>query len=157
MKMGVRRHFPSAFDVITAGALFAVNADDAATFWTFVFGFLLRDECVDPVVLYELQVFDHTHAIFCSVSFIQMIQSITRRVLTLKTESCPFLLENFAVFDFTSNNGNFFIGICCPATWAFIFFSQISHANAAVHAAGCDQLCIEFSIHGSSNRIISII
>jgi hypothetical protein len=133
-----------------------VNADDAATFRAFVFGFLLRDEGVDPVVLYELQIFDHAHAVFCAIAFVQLFQS-SAGLLAFKTELGFALIYRLAVFDPALNASKRLIYICCSAAGASIFVSQISHANLAVHAAGCDQLYVEFSVHSSSNRIMSII
>jgi hypothetical protein len=68
-----------------------------------------------------------------------MFQIFAGKIVTSKTKPYFTFLNNFAVFDFTSNNGNGFIGICCPTTGAFIFFSQISHANATIHATGSDK------------------
>jgi hypothetical protein len=100
---------------------------------------LPAQELVDAVVSDELEVIDHAHLVFGSVSFVQVFQTTTGRIVTSKTELCFTFLNNFAVFDFASNNGNCFIGICCPATGASVSFSQISHANPAVHSAWCNQ------------------
>jgi hypothetical protein len=83
--------------------------------------------------------FDHAHVVSSPVSFIQMLQIFAGKIVTSKTILCFALLDNFAVYDFTSHYGNGFIGICGPATGALIFFSQISHANATVHATGSDK------------------
>ena len=67
------------------------------------------------------KIFDHAHIVSSSVSLIQMFQIVAGKIVTSKTKLCLSLLKNFAVFDFTSNNGNGFIGIRSPATGAFIF------------------------------------
>jgi hypothetical protein len=116
-----------------------VNADDAAALWTFVFLGLLAQELVDPVVLYKLQVLDHAHVVFCAIAFVQLFQSGTV-LYAFKTELGFALIYRLAVFDTASNARRQLICIVATAAGAFIFFSQISHANPAVHAAGCDQL-----------------
>ena len=133
-----------------------MNADDAAAFRTLVLLCLLYDERVDSVVSYELQVFDHAHAVFCAIAFVQLFQS-SAGLYAFKTELRFALFDRLTVFDPASNARKRLICIVATAARAFIFFSQISHADAAVHAAGCDQLFVEFSVHSSSNRIMSII
>jgi hypothetical protein len=44
-------------------------------------------------------------------------------------------LKYLAIFNFTHNTTGGFINIASPAAGTFIFFSQIRHANAAVHPA----------------------
>jgi hypothetical protein len=68
-----------------------------------------------------------------------VFQIFAGKIVTPKTELYFTLLNNFTIYDFTSHNGNGFTGICCPATGALIFFSQISQANATVHTTGSDQ------------------
>jgi hypothetical protein len=127
-------------------ALFAVNADDAAAFRTLVLLRLLYDERVDSVVLYERKILQHAHVVFCAIALIELFQS-SAGLFAFKAKFYFTFLNVFAVFDFTSNNANCFIGICRPAAVTFIFLSQISHANPAVHPAWCDQLCVERSLH----------
>jgi len=65
-----------------------------------------------------------------------MFQIIARKIITFKTKLRFSFLKEFTALDLTSYAGNGFIGVCSPATGTFIFFSQISHANATVHSAG---------------------
>jgi hypothetical protein len=120
-----------------------VNADRPSALETLILRPLARQESLQAVALDLVQVLDHAHVVFGSVSFIQMSQILAGKTVTSKTELCFTFLNNFTVFDFTSNNGNGFVGICCPATGAFISFPQISHANPAVHSAWRN----EFLIH----------
>jgi len=107
---------------------------------------LPAQELVDAVVSDKLEVIDHAHIVFSSVSSIQMFQILAGKTITSKTILCSTFLNDFAVFDFTSNNGNGFIGICCPATGASVSSCQIGHANPAVHSAWCDQASLHVSI-----------
>jgi hypothetical protein len=74
-------------DVLAVVALFVVNADDAATFRAFVFSFLLRDEGVDSVVPYELQVLDHAHAVSRAVPSVELLQPIAGEAAALVAEA----------------------------------------------------------------------
>jgi hypothetical protein len=65
-----------------------------------------------------------------------MFQIIAGKISAFKTKLRFAFLKNFAILDFTSHTGNRFIGVRCSAAGTFIFFSQISHTNAAVHSAG---------------------
>jgi hypothetical protein len=68
-----------------------------------------------------------------------MFQICAGKIVASKTKLGFALLNNLAVRDLASHNGDGLIGICCPATGAFIYFSQVSHANATVHATGSDK------------------
>ena len=68
-----------------------------------------------------------------------MFQIIAGKISAFKTKRCFAAAKYFTVLDFTSYTGNRFIGVLSPAADAFIFFSQIRHANAAVHSAGSDK------------------
>jgi hypothetical protein len=127
----------SAFDVITSEALFAVNADCAAAVRAFIFSFLLCDECIDPVVLYELQIFEHAHAVFCAVSLVQLFQP-GAAFFTFKTEFRLAICYRLTVFNTASKARRHLVCIVTAAAGAFIFLSQICHANPAVHAAWRD-------------------
>jgi hypothetical protein len=83
-----------------------------------------------------IKIFDHAHIVFGVVSCIQMFQIVAGEISAFKTNLCIVFSEHFAGLDFTSNTGDRFISIRSSAAGAFIFFSQISHANAAVHSAG---------------------
>jgi len=124
---------------ITFIASAVMYADRTPAGRTPVFLGLPAQELVDAVVSDEFEVLNHAHIVFSSVSSIQMFQTTTGRIVTSKTELHLTFLNDFAVLDFASNNANCLIGICCPATGAFVPFSQIGHANPAVHSAWCDQ------------------
>ena len=142
--------------MLTLVAFAVVCAEYAAACRAFVFLGLPAQEFIHAVISNELKIFYHAHVIFCAIALVQLFQS-GAVFFAFKTKLYFTFLNSFAVFDFTSNTANDFIGICCSATGTFIFFSQISHADAAVHAAGCDQLCFKFAIHNSSPRVMSII
>jgi len=65
-----------------------------------------------------------------------MFQIIAGEISAFKTKLRFAFLKYCAGLDFTSNTGDRFIGVHSSTTGTFIFFSQISHANAAVHSAG---------------------
>jgi hypothetical protein len=82
------------------------------------------------------KIFNHAHIVFGSVSCIQMFQIIAGEISAFKTKRCSAVSKYFAGLDFTSHTGDWFIGVRSSAAGTFIFFSQISHTNAAVHSAG---------------------
>ena len=148
--------FP-AFDVLAMVALFVVNADDAATFRTFVFSFLLRDEGVDSVVSDELKIVEHAHVVFCAIPLVQLFQSSTGILSAFKTELRFALFYQLAVFNPASNAIKRLICIVTMAAGAFSLLSEVAFANPAVHPAWGDQLFVKCSVHSSSNRVMSII
>jgi hypothetical protein len=77
--------------------------------------------------------------VFCPVSCVQMVQKIAGEISAFKTKLCAAAPKNGAGLDFTSNAGDWLICVCSSTTGTFIFFSQIRHANAAVHSAGSYQ------------------
>jgi hypothetical protein len=68
-----------------------------------------------------------------------MLQSLAGMIFAFITIYCFAGLESCAVFNFASGNSNGFVIIKFSATRAFIFFSQVSQANAAIHATGSDK------------------
>ncbi len=115
-----------------------MNTNSAAAMRARPSHFFICHEFSYAIFLNVYKIFDHAHVVFGPVSFIQMFQIAAGKIVTSKTKLSAFL-NDLAFFDFASNDANGFIGICCPATWTFIFFSQIGHANATVHAAGSDK------------------
>ena len=85
------------------------------------------------------KIFDHAHGVFGPVSFIKMFQLIAGEGRAFKTKLRRAFPENFAVFDPAAGAGRRFAGVGPPAARTLIFFSQISHAHAAIHAAGRDK------------------
>ena len=68
-----------------------------------------------------------------------MLQTATGKLLTLKAESRFYVLERLTIFDFASNAVVGFTNVRSSTAKTFLFVSQISHANAAVHSAGGDK------------------
>jgi len=99
----------------------------------------MSDEFSDPVFFDISEIFDHAHVVFGAVSFIQISKSFTGEIVTSKTIFGFAASNDFAVHDPASDNGNGFVGLFYSASGAPVFFSQISHAYAAVHAAGRDK------------------
>jgi len=120
-------------------AALVVNANCASAAGAAVLRPLCQEECLYATLLDLDQVLDHAHVIFRSVSSVQMLQPITWKILTLKTESCSLVLENFASLDSALGDGNALANIRSPATRTLILLSQVCHADPAVHSARCDQ------------------
>jgi hypothetical protein len=69
-----------------AGAISFVNANNASTFWAGPSGFFIFNKFFNAIFLNILKIFDHTHTVFSSVSFIQMFQRVARKVDTIKAK-----------------------------------------------------------------------
>jgi len=100
-----------------------MNTNGISTFGTGPSYSFVSNEFSYAEFFYVFEIFNHAHIVLSSVSFIQMFQIVAGKIVTSKTILSFTFLNIFAIFNFTSNNGNGFTGICCPATGAFIFFS----------------------------------
>jgi hypothetical protein len=127
-----------------------MNTNSAATSGTRPSQLFISNKSSYAIVIDVSEIFDHAHLVFRSVSFIQMLQILARKTVTSRTKPCSTFLDNFAVFDFTSTNGDGFVGICCPATGAVILLSQIGPANATVHSTGSDECSATQRFHSLS-------
>ena len=123
----------------TAEAILPVNTDRPAAFRASPSDFFVFYKPSNPQSLNVSQVFDHAHGIFRPVSFIQMFQTCTWKALALEAISWFNVLKVFTIFDFASNARDGFINVSSSTTGTCILFSQISHANAAVHPARSDE------------------
>jgi len=112
--------------------------------------FFILDEFSYAPSFNVLKVFNHAHVVVGPISGIQMPQIIAGKFSAFKTKRCFSFFKNFAVFDFASDPGSWFIGVCPPAAGAFIFLTQVSYANATVHATWCDRVAhiFKFSARG---------
>jgi hypothetical protein len=68
-----------------------------------------------------------------------MLQTRTGKLLASKAKSWFHVLEDFAIFDFASNAVEWFTNVGSSTARAFLFISQVSHANATVHSTGGDE------------------
>jgi hypothetical protein len=138
--MTCRLSLPSFDDVLALVAFAIVCADYAAALWTFVFSFLLCDEGVDPVVLYEFQVLEHAHVIFRAIAFVQLFQS-SAAFFAIEAKRRFARCYRLTVFNPASKARRHLVRIVPAAAGTLVLLSQICHANPTVHAAGRDQLC----------------
>jgi len=88
-----------------------------------------------------LKIFDHAHAILGSITLIQVDEIVageapaTEAVFDLSHRHLP------ASLDFAYDAGFRFETVVFPAAGAAVFIPCVCAAQAAVHAAGCDQVC----------------
>jgi hypothetical protein len=83
-----------------------VDADYASAAGAVVLRQLCREKCLHATLLDLAQVLEHAHVVLNSVSSVQVLQPITSKILTLKTESCSPVLEDFASLDSALGDGN---------------------------------------------------
>jgi hypothetical protein len=94
-------------------------------------------------LFYIAEIFNHTHAVFCPISLVQVLQPGTGVLLTFKTvgqASCFYIL---AIFYMAPEAGYGLELVIATAPGTNIFLSGISAAKAAVHPAGSDQCCFD--------------
>ena len=108
--------------MLTLVAFAVVCAEYAAACRAFVFLGLPAQEFIHAVIPNELKILHHAHAVFCAIAFVQLFQS-SAGLFAFKTIRYFAFLNSFAVFNFTSDNADGFIGICPPAAGALILFS----------------------------------
>ena len=81
------------------------------------------------------KIIDHAHGVFRAVSFVEMFQHVTGKILALETILLPASLQGFAGLDLAPDTRDGFPGVGSQATDTLVLFSQICHADAAVHPA----------------------
>ena len=100
-----------------------MDANNASTFGAGPPCFFISDKFPYAEFFNMLQIFDHTHIVFGSISFIQILQKCARKVITFKAEFCFAVSKNFAIFNFASGTGNRFVDVIDSAARTFIFIS----------------------------------
>ena len=86
-----------------------------------------------------LEILEHTHVVPGPVSLVQLLHAGTGKLLTLKTKSRFHILEVFTIFDPALDAIGGLMNVRASAAGTFVFFSQISQANTAVHSTGGDE------------------
>ena len=62
-----------------------MDADRSSTFGAGPFNFFVPEELPDTMILNVLKVINHAHAVFCPVSFIQLVKWGAGVLVTFKT------------------------------------------------------------------------
>jgi hypothetical protein len=116
-----------------------VNANGAAAFRASPSDLFVGNKLSNSKPANVLQILEHAHLISGSVSFIQMLQTSAWKSVTLKAKSRFDILKGFTVFDLASNAIDRFTNVSSSTAGTFVLFSQVRHANAAVHPAGSNE------------------
>ena len=116
-----------------------MNADPASTFGAGPSCVFISQKFIHPEIPDIRKIFDHAHIVSGAISLIQMLQILAGKIVTFKTKGYLPLLNDLTVSDLAPGDANGFMGIHYPASGAFILFSQISHANAAIHTTGTNE------------------
>lgn len=138
----VRYIAPSLLMPLSAAgqALGFVDADQIAALWAGPLLLFVSDEASYPIFLNVFEIFDHAHAVFGSVAFIELLEPGAGKLFTADAELRFAALYSFAGFYMTYYACFWFVGIVGPAAGASIFFSRIGHAQPAVHPARSNQI-----------------
>jgi hypothetical protein len=100
-----------------------VNTDRAAAFRASPPDSFVGKKFSNPEILNMFEILDHAHAVFGSISFIQMLHRPTGKAFTFKTKFDFAFLNHSAIFDFASGNTNRLTLVEVSASRAFVFFS----------------------------------
>jgi hypothetical protein len=87
---------------------------------------------------YVVEIFNHAHTVFGSISFVQVLHTVARKLVALKTIFRFTIFKGGTVLYSAFGTSNRLIDINRSATGAFIFLPEICHAYTAVHTAWGD-------------------
>ncbi len=121
-----------------------MHTDHFTTYGTGPFLFFIQNEMPDTRFLYHLEIVDHTHSIFCSVSLVQLYQPGTGIAVTTIRAILDLAAGNLiaiSYFTFATIFGFLtFFAIDPETSRTCILFSNESPTEAAVHSTGCNQI-----------------
>jgi hypothetical protein len=120
-----------------------VDADDSTTPRAFIFLPLVFEEGIYPALFNLVKVVNHTHVIVLSVAFIYASQTVAGEIITFKTKGNLFIGQLLAA---AFKKGALFISRAASSTMSYFASlpgkipgkSEVSTADAAIHAARCD-------------------
>ena len=122
-----------------------MNAEHSSAFWTFPAYSFLFDKRIHSQGLDRLEIFNHAHPIFGSITFVNVLNACAWILGTVHTQPGLDIFEGFAIFDPAPHAGNrWLLGIIPVTAGAMFLFPKISHAQSAIHAAGGDEKCSDF-------------
>ena len=112
-----------------------MDADDATAFRARPSFSLTNDKRIKPNLSQTLKVFDHAHAVFRSVAFVQLPESRAGEFRALKTELLFSQRQLFAVSDPTHDAMLWFVSVIAVAAGATLLLSEMADTEPAVHPA----------------------
>jgi len=118
-----------------------VDADCSAAFFACPAGFFVLDELFDAGLFDVPKVLKHAHMVFFLIALVKVNKNRAGKLFTRAAvaEFLSAFFQNSTILYFAPDAGNCFRRAINPATGAVVFLSQISAANPAVHATGCDK------------------
>jgi hypothetical protein len=118
-----------------------VDANCAAAFFACPTGFFVLDEFFDAGLFDVPKVFKHAHVVFFLIALVKMGECRAGKLFT-RTAVAEFFaafFQNRTILYFASDAAKRLGWTVNSAAGTMIFLSQISAANSAVHATGCDK------------------
>jgi hypothetical protein len=120
-----------------------VDADDSTTPRAFIFLPLVFEEGIYPALLNLFEVVNHTHVVVLSIAFIYASQTIAGEIIAFKSKGNSVIGQLLAV---AFKKGALFISRAASSTMNYFAslsrkipgISEVSTADAAIHAAGSD-------------------
>ncbi len=99
---------------------------------------------------YIFKVLDHTHVVFCTVSFVQVFQSVTGKIPAFKTKTSIFFMKNSTVLDPAITASDRFFVIRSPAARTSVSFPQTCNTGTAIHSTWSYQQNLSSGFHRNS-------
>ena len=90
-------------------------------------------------LLYAHEIVDHAHSILGSITLIQVIQPVARKLVTPEAVPDFILPQLFTILDSADDAGFWFDAVVASATGACILISRMRDTEATVHATGGNQ------------------
>ena len=139
----ISRSASPAFHGLAIVALPVVDADNAAAVRAPVLFPLIIKESLHPVLFNLYEIFNHAHVVSLAVAFINVTQVAAGEVFTFIAEGNPIFGKVLAASFY--KGAQFITRAAAGAVYTLLFGEipgkgQVGAADAAVHAAGSNQL-----------------
>jgi hypothetical protein len=139
--------------LVAAFVAFAVmHWDDVAAAWAPVLFCLAFKELLHALITYGFLVFYHAHPVASLVKLVKFNQPLAGHIGALMTEAeLPADLSGAVAFDkravFVSNSATATMGYYAFFSWNAMAVGEIGFADAAVNAAGRNEVSCKLGIH----------
>jgi hypothetical protein len=120
-------------------AAFLMNTNYFAARGTCPLVLFLFDEMSYADLLYVLKIINHAHSVVISVSYVEAVQQVAWAFPASGAVPQIASLEHITLFYPAQGSGLWLQTVIAPAPRARVLFPDKGAAEAAVHAAGCDQ------------------
>jgi hypothetical protein len=123
----------------TVDVLRSVYTPESTAFWTYPSLALRFDEWFNADVVNPLEVQKHAHPILRAVPDVEALEARTWEFPAFAAETGYARPERFTLANRAGKDGLGLVVVFLPAAKTPFLASEVAHAQAAVHAARCNQ------------------